>query len=57
MTVQQVRVALGALLQSHPPPPKEIALLITYQLRRNDEARVHRYKVLGLMPPPRKVPS
>lgn len=53
MTVAQVRVALAGLLQSPPITARKIAESITRQLRRNEEARRHRWRARGLVAPPR----
>ena len=54
MTVVQVRVAIAALLQSPPLTPRSIAAAVTRQLRRNEEARAHRWHALGRRAPRRK---
>lgn len=57
MTVAQVRVAIAGLLQSPPLDTRSIADNITRQLRRNEQARRHRWRKRGLRAPRKKSPS
>ncbi len=53
MTVQQVAAALRALLRNPEADLAKLAIRLTYQLQRNEEARVGHWRAFGRLPPRR----